>query len=242
VHISSHSTTSGVSEAQRLLSALLNGASGARQKGTTAVPGDDPPETANAPPPGPPPSGSAQQFALGTLKSLISAQEGPPSSADLAGQIVKAADTDGDGNLTADEIAKALGTTSSDQLTAAVGKLDTDGDGKLSAGELTAALDSRKAHHARHHGLAQSSESLASQLIKTADSDGDGSVSQDEVKSLLGDAAGGDGFATAFGKLDGDSDGKLSASELASAIDAFRTAHFGGAGAASATSSVQATA
>ncbi|MBW8811986.1 MAG: EF-hand domain-containing protein [Caulobacterales bacterium] len=225
-----------------MLSALLNGAPGARQKGTTAANDGDGDDAATAAPPGPPPAGGAKQFALGTLKSLLSAQEGPPSSADLAGQIVKAADTDGDGNLTADEIAKALGSSTSDKLTAAVGKLDTDGDGKLSASELTAALDARKAHHGHHYGAAKSSADLASQLIKTADSDGDGSVSQDEVKSLLGDAAGGDAFATAFGKLDGDGDGKLSANELASAIDAFRTAHFGGANSNSATSSIQATA
>ncbi|HET6969532.1 MAG TPA: EF-hand domain-containing protein [Phenylobacterium sp.] len=231
MHISSHSNAYGGGEAHRLLSALLQGATGARQKGTSAATGDTPPDGADAPaapPPGPPPSSGANQFALGTLKSLISAQESPPSSSDLAGQIIKAADGDGDGSLSADEIGKALGVSSSDKLTQAVGKLDTDGDGKLSASELTSALDSRKAHHGRHHGLAQSSSELAAQLIKKVDTDGDGSVSQDEIKSVLGDAASGDAFATAFGKLDGDSDGKLSASELASAIDTFRTAHFGG--------------
>jgi Ca2+-binding EF-hand superfamily protein len=127
-------------------------------------------------------------------------------------------------------------------LTQAFAKLDANGDGKLSADELTSALDSRKAHHGHHAGLARSSSELAAQLIKKVDSDGDGSVSQDEIKSVLGDAASGDSFATAFGKLDGDGDGKLSATELASAIDAFRTAHFGGASTSTSSSQASVTA
>jgi Ca2+-binding EF-hand superfamily protein len=241
VHISNHSNSYGGGEVQRLLSSILGGVGGARQKGTSATSGDTPPDAPDAPPPpGPPPAHGDSQFALGTLKSLISSQEGPPSSSDLAGQIIKAADSDGDGNLTAEEIAKATGASASDQLTQAFGKLDTDGDGKLSATELTSALDSRKAHHHGHaHGLAQSSANLAANLIKQVDSDSDGAVSQDEIKAVLGDAASGDSFATAFGKLDGDGDGKLSATELASAIDAFRAAHFGGASSSTAATATQ---
>ncbi len=243
MHIAGTSTAYGGGEIQRLLSSILHDATGARQKGTTTAANDgDGDDVPSAPPPGPPPANGASQFALGTLKSLISAQEGPPSSSDLAGQIIKAADSDGDGSLTADEIGKALGVSSSDQLTQAFGKLDANGDGKLSADELTSALDSRKAHHGRHHGLAQSSANLASQLIKKLDSNSDGSISPDEIKSVLGDAASGDGFTTAFGKLDTDGDGKLSSTELASAIDAFRTAHFGGASSSAQTTQASVTA
>jgi Ca2+-binding EF-hand superfamily protein len=51
------------------------------------------------------------------------------------------ADTDGDGALSADEIAQALGTTASDSLKQTLAGFDKDGDGKLDSSELAAAID-----------------------------------------------------------------------------------------------------
>lgn len=84
----------------------------------------------------------------------------PPSSDQLAQDILSAADTNGDGVLSLDEIAAALApkdpsqtdasqtgstsTASTDPATAlkdAVAKLDANGDGSLSADELKAAID-----------------------------------------------------------------------------------------------------
>jgi Ca2+-binding EF-hand superfamily protein len=80
------------------------------------------------------------------------AHQAPPSSSDLASQVLGAADTNGDGALSVDEIEKALGASTAsgatDSLTAAIGKLDTNGDGALSPAELSAGIDAfRAAHH-----------------------------------------------------------------------------------------------
>jgi Ca2+-binding EF-hand superfamily protein len=66
---------------------------------------------------------------------------------------------------------------------------------------------------------------VAAKLIKDADSDGDGSLSLDEVNSILKtDGSSSNSPTEAFGKLDSDGDGKLSASELSTALSAFKAA------------------
>ena len=247
MQISSTPTAYGGGEAQRLLGMLL------QQRGTAA--GQDLPGADDAPAPAPAaaqPAGGlgAAQFASKTLSSLLSTQEAPPSSSHIAGKVIGAADTNGDGSLSLEEVEKALGqdTTSGadapqDALGQAFAKVDTDGDGQISDSELTSALDARKAaggaqhaHHGHHaHHAAASSTDLASQMLTDLDSDGDGALSASEIQAGLKQGSG-DALASALGSLDTDGDGKLSASELSSAIEAFRTAHHhGGANAAAQT-------
>ncbi|HEY8004661.1 MAG TPA: hypothetical protein VIE16_10565 [Phenylobacterium sp.] len=150
----------------------------------------------------------------------MSAQEAPPSNADIAAKIIGTVDTNNDSQISLDEVEKALGqdaTSGADALGQAFAKVDANGDGQISADELTSALDAKNAasgapqaqhaHHGRHAHHAASSADLASRLLGQADSDGDG---------------------------------KLSASELSTAIDAFRTAHHHGGGADAAASTTQA--
>jgi Ca2+-binding EF-hand superfamily protein len=142
----------------------------------------------------------------------------------MADELIKAADTDGDGTLSADEIAKATG-SSSTELSSAISSLDTDGDGKLSGGELTAGL--QQAHRGRHghhaHASAPSNDDLVASLVSSADSDQDGALSLAEVTKVL-DGKDGSGLSTAFGKLDADGDGKLSSTELQAALATFEKA------------------
>jgi Ca2+-binding EF-hand superfamily protein len=215
MQISSTPTAYGGGEAQRLLSLLLH------HQGAQAgqdVPAGDATSAATASSPTQPAGGSsAAQFTSDTLSSLLSAQEAPPSSSDVAAKVISTADTNGDGSLSLDEIEKALGqdtTSGADALRQAFSKLDTNGDSQISADELTSALDAKKAaggahhgHHA-HHAEQASSTDLANQVIGEADTNGDG---------------------------------ELSATELSAAIDAFRAAHNrSGPGAGVTSSSAQA--
>ena len=236
MQISGNSTAYGGSQAQRILSMLLQ-----QQTKTTGqnVPGDiDATSPAAAPTSGPAPSGGASsQFASKTLAGLLSAQEQPPTSSDLASALIKQVDSNGDGQLSADEIKSALGatgasgasgTSQTDALTQAIAKLDTNGDGTIGASELTSALDSAKATHG-HHGHGQkvaSSSDVATKVISAADTNGDGTLSTAEISAALGTStSGADSLAQSVGKLDSNGDGQLSASELSAALDAFRTAH-----------------
>jgi Ca2+-binding EF-hand superfamily protein len=230
MQISSTPTAYGGGEAQRLLGLLL------QQQGAQAgqdVPSADATSATTSPPTQPAGGSSAAQFTSDTLSSLLSAQEAPPSSADIAAKVISTADTNGDGSLSLDEVEKALGqdtTSGADALSQAFSKLDANGDGQIGADELTSALDAKKAaggahhgHHAHHAGQASSTD-LASQVIGEADTNGDGELSADEIQTALGSKAG-DNLSSAIGALDTNGDGKLSATELSTAIDAFRAAH-----------------
>jgi len=254
MQVSSVSTAYGGSQAQRMLSALLQPKTKTGQDVPGAAGGSDgsrPP----APPPGPPPSGGPSgQFAANTLSGLLSTQEDDKTSpfADFAAKLINQADTDGDGALSVDEIKASLGADSStatgatDDLSAAVAKLDTDADGKLSASELGAGLAAKRHHHAHGAGhAAPSSTDIASKLISEGDSDGDGALGLDEIEATLGSdaASSADSLTASISKLDTDGDGKLSAAELGAALDAFRTANQrGSATGSTGASSAQATA
>jgi Ca2+-binding EF-hand superfamily protein len=191
-------------------------------------------------------SPNAAQFTADTLASLLSAQEAPPSSAEVAGKIIGVADTNGDGSLSLSEVEKALGadtTSGADALGKAFSSLDTNGDGQISADELTTALAAQKGaqgaegpHHGRHahhaHGAPPTSSDLAAKILGAADANGDGALSVAEIEKALGSSAASgatDALTSAIGKLDTNGDGQLSATELSAGIDAFRAAHHRGA-------------
>ncbi|MDB5496813.1 MAG: hypothetical protein JWP28_844 [Phenylobacterium sp.] len=256
MQISSTPTAYGGGDAQRLLSLLL------QQQGAQAgqdVPGADSTSATTSPSSTQPSSSpSAAQFTAKTLASLLSAQEAPPSSSDVAARLVSTADTNGDGSLGLDEIEKALGqdtTSGADALSQAFSKLDTNGDGQLSASELSSALDAQNsasvgqnapsekaqrahAHHAHH--AASSSTDVASQMLGAVDANGDGQLSASEIQTALGSSSS-DSLTSAMSALDTNGDGQLSATELSTAIDAFRAAHNrGGSDTGATTSSAQA--
>jgi Ca2+-binding EF-hand superfamily protein len=247
MQISSSSSSYDTSSTQKILQALL------QQKANSTgqdLPGAAAADGASPAPPGPPPGGASTQFDAKTLTSLLSTQEkGSASSA--ADKLVSDLDTDGDGSLSLAEIQAGLqqsGDTST--LASGVAKLDTDGDGKLSSSELASALQgAHKGHHAHHHappadvddpddpdaatatqGGRPSAADLSAKMISALDTDGDGSLSLDEIEAALqndgSDASkGSNTLGSAVAKLDTDGDGKLGAAELTSALQAFRDAH-----------------
>ncbi|MDB5417657.1 MAG: hypothetical protein JWP50_1076, partial [Phenylobacterium sp.] len=226
IQISGSSSTYGTDQTQRLLAMQLQDQQPAGQE----MPGSSNSTTPASPAPTPPAGGA--QLASSTLSGLLADQQSqPPSASDLAGQMIAALDTNGDGNLSADEITSALSNDkalSGDQVSAAVNKLDTNGDGKLSSAELQAGLQTAQArpggHH--HHHAAAASSDVATQLVSTADSNGDSQLSVAEINGALGGGANpSDALTTAVAKLDTNGDGSLSAAELTAALDAFRSAH-----------------
>src|SRR5450432_3796988 len=148
MQISSTPTAYGGGEAQRLLNMLLQpqaapagqdlpGAATTTTTTTTTITTQ------------PTSSPNAAQFATDTLASLLSAQEAPPSSANVAAKIIGVADTNGDGSLNLTEVESALGadtttgaeaSSSANALSQAFNSIDTNSDGQISAGELTNAL------------------------------------------------------------------------------------------------------
>lgn len=95
---------------------------------------------------------AAVQQQLSRMEGRHRHRHGEPeqlSSADLAGKIVGAADSDSDGGLSQGEVSAALGKAgarmASDDLAKAFGKVDANGDGRLSGAELAAAIDALRA-------------------------------------------------------------------------------------------------
>jgi len=157
-----------------------------------------------------------------------------PTGEDIAAKLVQGLDTDGDGDVSADEINaafKAAGIETSDASTVAdaVKKLDTDGSGTLSTAELGTAIDAKMAAHKGHHGhhgggeggKPPSAGDVATSLLSSLDSDQSSGLSLSELlKGMDQTTAATDSQKSAFASLDADGDGSLNATELTSAITA----------------------
>jgi Ca2+-binding EF-hand superfamily protein len=153
---------------------------------------------------GPPPpmsgwSSSGQGFSADTLASLLQAQQ--TSQSDRATAMFNDADADGDGSVSADELATAMAAhapedlpadapSASDMAAGLLAKGDSDGDGKLSLAEFSAMKPA--GHH--HHGpppadaAGDGSSQQASSATDAADLNGDGVVTADELAKTLNSA------------------------------------------------------
>jgi Ca2+-binding EF-hand superfamily protein len=154
-------------------------------------------------------SSSGQGFSADTLASLLSAQQTSQSSqTDRAAAMFDEADADGDGSVTADELATAMAAHAPSHLPAGapsptdkaaqlLAKGDSDGDGKLSMAEFKA----MKPHGGHHHGggappvganddatQQASSSSSSSSTTDPDDLNGDGVVTADELAQTLNSA------------------------------------------------------
>lgn len=208
--------SSGISAALLLQSLFSSGSAQASPMPESAAAGQNVPSgdaSTNA-------QGASQaQWADTTMSAMVSLQmQGsppqPPSASDVASGLIQSLDTDGDGELSLDEIQKAVsaatGQTSATQTTSqtsstdqtntvaqAFAAMDTNGDGKISQDELTSAVQSdmsaHKAHHGgghHHHASSSSSSSGASSaaegLLSAFDTNGDSELSLDEISNGLG--------------------------------------------------------
>ena len=180
---------------------------------------------------------SAPQMSGGTMSAMVGMQMGsPPQSSqgmaeDIASNLVDALDTNGDGEVSADEIAAAFSQAglSTDGVQKALAEIDTDGNGSLNADELTRAVSADMAAHRPGGpppgGPPPNADEAASTLLSAFDKDEDGGLSLTEIASGLSESGlskdeDTDQFSALFASLDSDNDGVLSSGELSSAIQA----------------------
>ena len=172
------------------------------------------------------------QLASGALSALFGMQSGgaegpkgpppggqPPSASDMANNLMKDLDQDGDGALSADEIKSALSSTGdSSDLSAALSKIDSNGDGSISTDELTSAFEAAKPKdgHGHHHEM--NADATANSIMSAFNSDGQDGLSLSEISSALGTDESSDDTSKKFNALDSNKDGVLSSAELASAL------------------------
>ncbi|MES1157075.1 MAG: EF-hand domain-containing protein [Alphaproteobacteria bacterium] len=212
---------SGISGNSALLALqrLFQGASAASAGIGQDVPGSgqDPPSTASS-------TGAVgPQMGAQTMAAVLGLQT-QPSDSDIASKLISSLDTNGDGQVSEDEIKSAFSQAGIDaDPTAAFQQVDTNGDGQLSASELTSAVgNARQAHHHHGHGhgggMMASASDQASSILSAFNTDGSDGLSLDEVASALGQDSSSDAVKSVFGSLDANGDGVLSADELQTAI------------------------
>jgi Ca2+-binding EF-hand superfamily protein len=174
---------------------------------------------------------SAPKMSGGTMSAMVSMQMGtPPGASDVASDLVSSLDTNGDGEVSADEIAAAFSAAGIDtsKVDTALKAIDTDSSGTLNIDELTTAISSDMQAHGPKGpppggpppgGTPPSADDAASSILTAFDSDTDSSLSIDEILKALGQDSDTDGsVASVFSSLDSDGDGQINLAELTSAI------------------------
>ena len=160
----------------------------------------------NGPAPPPPQAMSGrpsagQGFSADTLASLLGTQQiGQSGQADRAAAMFKEADVDGDGSVTADELATAMAAHASpnapagapsaaDKAAQLLAKGDSDGDGQLSMAEFKA-MKPRGGHHHGSPPPTDAGQQASSSPSPTdeADLNGDGVVTAAELAQTLNTA------------------------------------------------------
>jgi Ca2+-binding EF-hand superfamily protein len=160
-------------------------------------------------------STSTQQLGAEVLAFLLSLQQIAPQNetdtespvADLFSKI----DTNGDGSLSSDEFSsfvQSLG-GSSDDASQLYSALDSNGDGSVSEEELATILPPPPPPP-------PPTEQAAVDMIRSIDTDGDSTLSQQELDAFAGSLGVSSEDAQAFlQSLDGNGDGTLTSTELA---------------------------
>ncbi len=112
-----------------------------------------------------------------------------------------------DGSVTQDELTAVLGDKAADVFS----QVDTDGDGKISRTEDEAFRAKMEEQMSKGDAGMQAMSGMPpppDKVFDTADANGDGSVTQDELTAVLGEKG-----ADVFSQVDTDGDGKISRTE-----------------------------
>lgn len=134
-------------------------------------------------------AGGGENFASATMGSLLAMQE------DRSGEIFSSADADGDGGLTADELAADMaahappdapaGADASGMAADLVARADSDGDGVLSLDEFKAAAPPPPPGGPGGPRAAATAEEASTDASDPLDTNGDGKVSMSELLASL---------------------------------------------------------
>lgn len=179
---------------------------------------------------------SAPTMSGKTMGAMVSMQMEAPSASDVASDLVSSLDSNGDGEVSADEIATAFSAAGLDtsNIGSALSAIDEDGNGTLNTGELTTAISSDMQSHGPS-GMGGpppggpppggpppggDADDTAQDILSSYDTDEDSGLSMDEVLKALGmesDDANGS-VSSVFSSLDSDGNGQINLAELTSAI------------------------
>ncbi|WP_269515772.1 EF-hand domain-containing protein [Brevundimonas subvibrioides] len=149
------------------------------------------------------------------MSSLLGAQE---HGHRRASDVIDAADTNGDGTVSLDELAASLRADPA-SLTDAFARVDGDDDGQITADELEAGLQAAHGHRGPPPPPPLSASDLASSILASSDTDGGGSLSLSEITASLGQDDS-KGLSDVFAGLDTNGDGGLGVEELTTAVEA----------------------
>ncbi|QTC91515.1 EF-hand domain-containing protein [Brevundimonas goettingensis] len=160
------------------------------------------------------------------MSALLGSQESSGSSgssSSFSSKVIDAADTNGDGTVSLEELAASLSADAS-SLTDAFNAMDTDGDGQITSTELDAGFKAKGPPHGAPPGpppgQSASASDTASMLLSAADADDTGSLSLSEINTILGKDSDDTSLTSAFSALDTNGDGSLASDELTSGIKA----------------------
>jgi Ca2+-binding EF-hand superfamily protein len=168
--------------------------------------------------------GSAASGSSTTTTASTSTMANPVSTmASAINQLFSAMDTDGDGSVSESEmegyIEKQGGTQA--QADALYTQLDQNSASGVSQQQLAGAVQppgGGGGHHHHHHHIGGGGDSMASSLIQALDTDGDGSVSEDEFSNFITANGGTSAEASSdFSALDNDGSGALTTASLTKA-------------------------
>lgn len=133
--------------------------------------------------------------------------------------LIKAMDTNGDGNISeAEFVAARPADVSADQASKLFESFDKDKAGSLTEAQLTKAM---KSGHHMHHGGKMGDNEL-SKAFSSMDTDGDGTVTEAEFVAARPSDMGADQATALFGSLDTSGSGSLTQSQFEAAVKAQR--------------------
>ncbi|MBB6486628.1 EF-hand domain-containing protein [Rhizobium lusitanum] len=148
-------------------------------------------------------------------QSVAAANSQRSKQADL----IKAMDTNGDGDISeAEFVAARPASVSADQASKLFESFDKDKTGSLTEEQLAKAM---KAGHHMHHGGRTGDEEL-SKAFSSMDTDGDGNVTEAEFVAARPSDMGADQATALFGSLDTSGSGSLTQSQFEAAVKAQR--------------------
>lgn len=163
-----------------------------------------------------------------TMGAMVSMQMEPQSASNTASDLVSSRDSNGDGEVNAEEMTAAFSAAGLDptKVASALITIDTDKNGKLNTGELTAAISSdMHAHRSRGSGgpppggPPPSADKAASSILSAFDTNSDSNLGMDEILKALNVSSYKDGkVSSGFSSLDTDGNGQINLAELTSAI------------------------